>query len=180
MLERTSKGLPILADSRNVFSRSGALFMCAFVLTYLSGCSSGPVSASSCSIREGPAHSTILVATLTNGSEKAIRHVGVLVGATEYEYDFGTPLAAGQSIRDTVGSEYKEPEDDIRIACETKEAPRNCAELQRNGYKVPWPADVPTLSPLPVSDKPQMGSTPVCWARSIVYADGSVWSVSAL
>jgi hypothetical protein len=102
------------------------------------------------------------------------------VGATEYEYDFGTPLAAGQSIRDVVGSEYKQPEDDIRIACETKEAPRDCAELKRNGYKVPWPAGLPTLAPVPISEKPEMGSAPDCWVRSIVYADGSVWSVSPM
>jgi hypothetical protein len=55
-------------------------------------------------VREGPKNSTVLVATLTNGSSKAIRHVGVLVGAMEYEYDFVKPLAAGQTIRAIVGS----------------------------------------------------------------------------
>jgi hypothetical protein len=98
----------------------------------------------------------------------------------EYEYDFKTPLIAGKTIRDIAGSEYKEPEDGIRIACETKEAPPNCAELKRNEYRVPWPAGLPTVAPLPASEKPQTGSAPECWARSIVYSDGSVWSVSPL
>ena len=175
MGESTGKAVATLTDVMRMLPRSVAPFMCAFALTCAQGCASGPVTASSCSLREGP-HSTVLVATLTNTSSKAIRHVGVLVGGMEYEYDFGTPLAAGRTIRDIAGSEYTEPEDDLKIACETAQAPRNCAELKRNGYKVHWPADVPHVHS-PVAPE---GSARECWARSIVYADGSVWSVSPL
>jgi hypothetical protein len=153
--------------------------MCALALACVQGCSFGPVSASSCSVRQGPARSTLLVATLTNTSSKAIRHVGVFVGDREYEYDFTVPLAAGQTLSAIAGSEYKSPEDDLKIACETAQAPRNCAELKRNGFKVQWPAGVPTMTPLHSAEAPA-GSVPECSARSIVYADGSVWSVSPM
>lgn len=180
MTARIGKGVTALFGIKKIPPRSSARFICALLLACVQGCSFRPVSATSCSVRQGAAESTVLIATLTNNSSKAVRHVGVLVGAMEYEYDFRSPLAAGQTIRDIVGGEYKEPEDNIRITCETAAAPRDCAELKRNGYKMPWPAGLPTLAPLPVSEKPHTGSAAECWARAIVYADGSAWSVSPM
>lgn len=116
------------------------------------------------------------IATLTNDSSKAIRHVAVLVNLQEYEYDFKAPLVPNQTVRNVVGSEFEEPEDNVRIACESANVPPDCAELKRNGYKVPGP----TLPPLPDTGNVHTRNADGCWAHLVVYADGSGWSVSPM
>jgi hypothetical protein len=99
----------------------------------------------------------------------------VLVDTLEYEYDFTTPLAPRQTIR-SVGSAIS-PEDTTKLACESAKAPPDCAALKRNGYKIKWPAGLP---PLESPKAPPTGATDRCWARLVMYADGTGWSVSPM
>lgn len=148
-------------------------------MVWLQGCSTGPVPASSCVVRECPAHSSVLIATLSNHSAKPVRHVGVIVGMQEFEFDFDVPLAPRRTKPNVAGTEYAQPEDNVKLACESAKAPPNCPQLKRNGYKVPWPSGVPTIMPLQ-ADEQSVGATGDCLARLVMYSDGSGWSVSPM
>jgi hypothetical protein len=149
---------------------------CLAALHFLEACSSGPVSATSCSLQMRPKNATILNATLTNNTNKRARHVGVLVNAVEHEFE--VPLAPFQSRQDLVGTEYRDS-DLVALTCEQAAAPKQtCRDLKKRGYRIPWPAGVPTIAPLHVRDE-RLGATD-CWARFVIYADGTVWSVSPL
>jgi hypothetical protein len=170
--------------------RQKAPFTSVLALMCLQACSFGPVSATSCSVRKAPGHTVVLIATLTNNSSKPVRHVSVLVhtqgirnaggSLISYEYDFQIPLAPHQSVRSAIGKEYRGPEDLLRISCESAKAPANCRELKREGYKMPLPAGLPTIVPLHVGEDARMGTIDECWARLVVYSDGSGWSASPL
>ncbi|MBV8331958.1 MAG: hypothetical protein JO192_04420 [Candidatus Eremiobacteraeota bacterium] len=96
---------------------------------------------------------------------------------SSYEYDFKIPLAAHRTVRDAVGRAYKEPDDNIRIACESAKAPSGCAELERHGYKMQLPG--PRIS-VQHGEDAETGAVGQCWARLVMFADGSDWSVSPL
>jgi hypothetical protein len=103
-------------------------------------------------------------------------------GMTSYEYNFEAPFAPHQTLHDIVATEYKEPEDLIKLSCESAKAPVQCPELKRNGYKMPMrpPLGLSTIAPVEVSEDGRMENVEQCWPRLIVYADGSVWSVSPM
>jgi hypothetical protein len=121
-------------------------------------------------------NATILNATLTNNTNKRVQHVGVLVNGVEYEFE--VPLAPLQRRQDLVGISILDS-NMVAVTCEEAAAPkRACHDLEQRGYRIPWPAGVPTIAPLHVGDE-QLGATD-CWARFVIYADGTVWSVSPL
>lgn len=150
---------------------------CLAALHFLAACSSGPVAATACSLQKvRPKNATVLDATLTNNTNKRVQHVGVLVNGVEYEFEVS--LAPFESRQDLVGTEY-EDSTSAAVMCEEAAAPKKaCRDLKKRGYKLAWPAGVPTLAPLPVRDE-RLGATD-CWSRFVIYADGTVWSVSPL
>jgi len=150
---------------------------CLVALPFLEACSSGPVSSTSCSLQKvRPKNTTILNATLTNNTNKGVQHVGVLVNGVEYEFEVS--LAPFQSRQDLVGISILDS-NMVAVQCEEAAAPKQaCRDLKKRGYRIPWPAGVPTIAPLPVGDA-RLGATD-CWARFVIYADGTVWSVSPL
>jgi hypothetical protein len=150
---------------------------CSAALPILEACSTGPVSATSCSLAKvQPKNATILNATLTNNTNARVRHVGVLVNGTEYEFEVS--LAPFQSRRDLVGTAYGDT-NMVAVNCEEAAAPKQaCRELEKRGYKISWPAGVPTIAPFRVRDE-RLGGTD-CWARFVIYADGTLWIVSPL
>jgi len=65
--------------------REGAsLAIASLLLLVLPGC--GPVIANDCYGTAGADHTVRMRGTLTNRTPKFVKHVGVLVGATEYEF----------------------------------------------------------------------------------------------
>ncbi len=156
------------------------LFRAIFTLRYfaalllLEACSSGPVSATSCSIQK-PKNATILNATITNHTNEPVQHVGVLVNGVEYEFE--VHLDPFQSRHDLVGTQYLDT-NMLAVTCEMAGVPKQaCHDLKKRGYKMP--AGVPTIPPLRAWNQ-RLGATTDCWARFVIYADGSVWSVSPL
>jgi hypothetical protein len=130
----------------------------------------------------------MLSATLTNNTSKAIRHVGVWVnaegingaGRSEVEYEFEVPLAPHQTRRNVTGKEYDDS-DQLRLSCESELAQsKACRDFKAKHYRVSWPSGLPTISPLVVSEDAHLGPIEECWARLVMYADGTGWSVSPL
>lgn len=100
-----------------------------------------------------------LQATLANNTSKGIKHVGVLVDALEYEFD--VPLAAGETRRGLIGREFTQPYDN---------------DLKHKNHVVALLSGLPTITPVKPANLGNVG----CWARSVIYDDGTVWSVSPI
>jgi hypothetical protein len=129
----------------------------------------------------------VLHATLTNYTSKPIRHIGVLVhaagkngaGDSSIEYEFEVHLAPFQT-RDVIGREYRDS-DEAALSCEEAAAPmKPCRGLKARGYKVLLPAAMRSIARLPVSEVAHFGPIDECWAKFVIYSDGSAWSVSPL
>lgn len=118
-------------------------FVAVCLLVSLCACG-GPVRASNCEILSDQKHGTVLRAMLTNGTGTPVKHVGVLVEGTEYE--FPVWINARESTRTLVGLPY------------TNGGPSDPVKQNVRGRV--WDFQ--------------------CWARAVVFADGSTWSVSPL
>jgi hypothetical protein len=152
---------------------------CALIFACSQGCSP-KVSTSACSIRQVRPHSTVLIATIGNNSSKAIKHVGILADARDYEYDFKTPLAPGRTLRDVVGGEYRGPKDDIEIACESRDASAGCNAFRSDVDKPASPAALSTIAPFDGATEAEGEFVKACSVRLVIYADGGGWSISPL
>lgn len=78
-------------------------FVGACLLVSLCACA-GPVRASNCEILPDQKHGTVLRAMLTNATGTPVKHVGVLVEGTEYE--FPVRINAHESTRILIGLPY--------------------------------------------------------------------------
>ena len=97
-----------------------------------------------------------LRATLTNHTSNYVKHVGVLVGNMEYE--FNEKLAPFETRENRFGASLEL----LQRLVERK--------LERND-------GLPeSLSP----NEAPLGHNAACWARYVEYADGSSWAVNPL